>query len=116
MKLTKTTSNPAVLVMVSINGITTDQCSLANFYLVVDSKIVALSTVSYNTNNSPGGYEQGSLTLMSLQNLATGSHTFEVQQAADFSSNSCDVFTAATTVSAGDGSMGSLRSLIEREF
>jgi hypothetical protein len=116
MKLTKTTSNPAVLVMVSINGISTDQCALANFYLVVDSKIVALSTVSYNTNSSPVGFEQGSLTIMSLQNLAAGSHTFQVQQATDFSSNNCNTFTAATSVSAGDGGMGSLRSLIVREF
>jgi hypothetical protein len=116
LKLTKATSNPAVLVMVSINGITTDQCALANFYLVVDSKIVALSTVSYNTNNSPIGNEQGSLTIMSLQNLAAGSHTFQVQAATDFSSNGCNTFTGATGVSAGDGGMGSLRSLIVREF
>jgi hypothetical protein len=116
MKLTLTTSNPSVLVMASINGITTDQCALANFYLVVDSKIVALSSVSYNTNNSPVGYEQGSLTLMSLQNLAAGSHTFQVQQATDFSSSGCNTFTTATGVSSGDGGMGSQRSLIVREF
>ena len=116
MTMTKTTANPSVLVMANIGGITTDPCVVANFYLVVDGKIVALSSVSSNTNNSTLGYEISSMTMMSLQNLAAGSHTFQVQEADDESSGGCNTFIGESGVSQGDGSMGSQRALIVREF
>jgi hypothetical protein len=116
MTITKTTANPSVLVMVNIGGLITDSCSTANFYLVVDSKIVALDSVSLNTNNSASGFESSNVTIMSLQNLAAGSHTFQVQQATDQANASCSTFRLQTSVSNGDGGMGSLRSLIVREF
>ena len=116
MTLTKTTANPGVLVMVNIGGVLTDSCSTANFYLVVDNKIAALDSVSFNNNNSAAGFEFSNVTIMSLQNLAAGSHTFQVQQATDQANASCSTFTLQTSVSNGDGGMGSLRSLIVREF
>jgi hypothetical protein len=116
MTLTKTTANPSVLVMVNIGGVITDSCSTANFYLVVDNKIVALDSVSFNSNNSAAEFESSNVTIMSLQNLAAGSHTFQVQQATDQANASCSTFTLQTSVSNGDGGMGSLRSLIVREF
>jgi len=102
--------------MVNIGGVATDPCALANFYLFVDGNIVALSTVSGNSNNSSVGFEVSSVTIMSLQNLAAGSHTFQVQEATDESGGSCEAFTVETGVSQGDGGRGSLRSLIVREF
>jgi hypothetical protein len=116
LTLTKTTTNPDVLVMVSIGGITTDECAYGNFYLFVDGKVVALSTVSTNTNDARNGNEVGSLSMMSLQNLAPGSHTFQVQATTDMNGGDCQPFTLATTVSNGDGSRGSERSLVVREF
>jgi hypothetical protein len=116
MTITKTTANPSVLVMANIGGVTTDQCVIANFYLVVDSKIVALSSVSYNSNNNNLSSEINSVTIMSLQNLAAGSHTFQVQEADDNSSGGCNTFIGASGVSQGDGSMGSQRTIIVREF
>ncbi len=116
MTMTKTTGNPSVLIMANIGGVTTDPCVVANFYLVVDNKIVALSSVSSNSNNDQIQYEISSVTLMSLQNLAAGSHTFEVQEADDNSSTNCATFVGASGVSQGDGAMGSQRALIVREF
>ena len=116
MTLTKTTANPSVLVMANIGGVTTDPCVVANFYLVVDNKIVALSSVSSNTNNDTLGYEISSLTILSLQTLAAGSHTFQVQEADDNSSGGCNTFIGASGVSEGDGARGSQRVLIVREF
>jgi hypothetical protein len=116
MTLTKTTANPSVLVMVNIGGVVADSCSTANFYLVVDNKIVALDSVSFNSNNSASGFEASNVTIVSLQNLAAGSHTFQVQQATDQANASCSTFRLETSVSNGDGGMGSLRSLIVREF
>ena len=116
MTITKTTANPSVLVMANIGGVTTDQCVIANFYLVVDSKIVALSSVSSNSNNNSLSAEINSVTIMSLQNLAAGSHTFQVQEADDDSSGGCNTFIGASGVSQGDGSMGSQRTIIVREF
>ncbi len=116
LTLTKATTNPNVLVMVNIGGVTTDPCAIANFYLFIDGNIVALSTVSYNSNNSRFGVEAGSLAITTLQNLPSGSHTFQVQEATDLSGGSCNTFTSATGVSQGDGTMGSLRTLIVREF
>ncbi|HET6181701.1 MAG TPA: hypothetical protein VFE61_32580 [Candidatus Sulfotelmatobacter sp.] len=116
MTITKTTANPSVLVMANLGGVTTDQCVIANFYLVVDSKIVALSSVSYNSNNNNLSSEINSVTIMSLQNLAAGSHTFQVQEADDNSSGGCNTFIGASGVSQGDGSMGSQRTIIVREF
>jgi hypothetical protein len=51
-----------------------------------------------------------------LQNLAPGSHTFEVQSTTDLAGASCSTFTVESGVSQGDGGMGSFRSLIVREF
>jgi hypothetical protein len=116
MTLTKTTSNPNVLVMVNIGGVYTDPCTTANFYLIIDGKIAALGTVSGNSNNSAVGFEIGSLSITSLQDLAAGSHTFQIQQASDQAGADCSDFTIRTVVSAGDGGLGSLRSLIVREF
>jgi hypothetical protein len=116
MTLTKTTANPNVLVMVNIGGVSTDQCVTANFYLVVDNKIVALHSVSYNSNNSAYETELSDVTMLSLQDLAAGSHTFEVQEADDQAGANCSTFTLATGVSQGDGGRGSQRSLIVREF
>jgi hypothetical protein len=116
MTLTATTSNPTALILVDIGGVTTDPCATANFYLLVDSKIVALSTISLNTNNSAFGYETGSVTITKLQHLAAGSHTFEVQSTTDLAGGSCNAFTSGTGVSQGDGGMGSFRSLTVREF
>lgn len=116
MTLTKTTADPTVLVMVNIGGVVTDACASANFYLVVDGAIKALSTMSLNTNNSAGGYEIGNLNIMSLLDLSAGSHTFQVQQATDETNASCNAFTLQTTVSQGDGGRGSQRSLVVREF
>jgi trimeric autotransporter adhesin len=116
MTLTKTTANPQVLVMATIGGVVTDPCVLANFYLVVDNKIVALSSVSGNSNNDAISLQYNSVTIMSLQDLAAGSHTFEVQEADDNSSGNCATFIGATGISEGDGGRGSLRTLIVREF
>ena len=116
MTLTKTTANPSVLMMANIGGVITDPCVVANFYLVVDNKIVALSSVSSNSNNNQIQYEISSVTLMSLQNLAAGSHTFQVQESDDNSSSNCSTFIIASGVSQGDGAMGSQRALIVREF
>lgn len=116
MTLTKTTANPNVLIMANIGGITTDPCIVANFYLIVDSKIVALSSVSGNNNNNTLGLEYSSLTLLSLQDLAAGSHTFQMQEADDTSSGNCATFIGLSGVSQGDGGKGSQRSLIVREF
>jgi hypothetical protein len=116
MTLTKTTANPNVLVMVNIGGINTDPCVTANFYLVIDNKIVALHSVSSNQNNSAFGSELSDVTMLSLQDLAAGSHTFQVQEADDQAGASCSTFTLATGVSQGDGGRGSQRTLIVREF
>jgi hypothetical protein len=116
MTLTKTTANPNVLVMVNIGGVNTDPCVTANFYLVIDNKIVALHSVSYNQNNSAFGSELSDVTMLSLQDLAAGSHTFQVQEADDQAGASCSTFTLATGVSQGDGGRGSQRTLIVREF
>jgi hypothetical protein len=116
MTLTKTTEDPSVLVMVSIGGVVTDQCATANFYLVVDGKISALSTISLNSNNSALGDEIGNLNMVSLLTLSAGSHTFQVQEATDETGASCGTFTLDTGVSQGDGGRGSQRSLIVREF
>jgi hypothetical protein len=116
MSLTKTTGNPNVLIMANIGGITTDPCVVENFYLIVDTTIVALSSVSGNDNNTSSGHQISSTTLMSLQNLAPGSHTFEVQATDDNSSGSCGTFVLSSYVSQGDGGRGSQRSLIVREF
>jgi hypothetical protein len=116
MTLTVATANPTALVMVDIGGVTTDPCATANFYLVVDGSIVALSTVSFNSNNSAFGFEIGTVTITKLQSLAAGSHTFEVQSTTDLAGASCSTFTAQTGVSQGDGGKGSFRSLIVREF
>ncbi len=116
MTLTTTTTNPTVLVMVNIGGVSTDPCAIANFYLFIDGNIVALSTVSYNSNNSRFGFEIGSLSMTLLHNLAPGSHTFQVQEATDFSGGSCTGFVSDTGVSEGDGGRGSLRTLIVREL
>jgi hypothetical protein len=116
MTLTKTTANPNVLVMVNIGGVNTDPCVTANFYLVIDNKIVALHSVSYNQNNSAFGSELSDVTMLSLQDLAAGSHTFQVQEADDQAGASCSAFTLATGVSQGDGGRGSQRTLIVREF
>ena len=116
LTLTTTTTNPNVLVMVNIGGVSTDPCAIANFYLFIDGNIVALSSVSSNNNNSRFGFEVGSLNITTLQNLPSGSHTFQVQEATDLSGGNCNAFTSATVVSQGDGSRGSLRTLIVREF
>lgn len=116
MTLTKTTQNPSVLVMVNIGGVSTDPCATANFYLVVDGAIKALSTMSLNSNNSAGTFEIASLNIVSLLDLASGSHTFQVQEATDEANASCEAFTIQTTVSVGDGGRGSQRSLVVREF
>ena len=116
MTLTVTTSNPTALILVDIGGVTTDPCATANFYLLVDGKIVALSSISLNTNNSAFGYETGTVTITKLQSLAAGSHTFEVQSTTDLAGASCSTFTSATGISQGDGGMGSFRSLTVREF
>jgi trimeric autotransporter adhesin len=116
MSLTATTANPTALIMVNIGGVTTDPCATANFYLLVDGKIEALSTISLNSNNSAFGYEIGSVNITKLQNLAPGSHTFEVQSTTDLAGASCSTFTVESGVSQGDGGMGSFRSLVVREF
>src|ERR1700722_15215423 len=116
LTLTEATNNPNVLVMVNIGGVSTDPCVIANFYLVVDSRIAALSSVSFNTNNNAAGSEYGNLTILSLQNLAAGTHTYQVEEASDHSSSGCSSFTSGTFISQGDGGRGSQRSLIVREF
>lgn len=116
LTLTETTNNPNVLVMVNIGGVSTDPCVIANFYLIIDSRIAALSSVSFNTNNNTPGTEYGNVTIISLQNLAAGSHTYQVEQASDHSSSGCSSFISGTFISQGDGGRGSQRSLIVREF
>ena len=115
LSLTTTTQNPDVLVMVNIGGVSTDPCGTAYFYLVIDKKIVALSTASFNTNNNTLGYEIGSVNITTLQSLAAGSHTFEVQASTSFG-GSCNAFTGQTGISQGDNVRGSLRTLIVREL
>lgn len=78
---------------------------------------MALSSVSSNNNNNDQiQYEISSVPLMSLQNLAAGLHTFEVQEADDNSSSDCATFIGGSGVSEGDGAMGSQRALIVRVF
>ncbi len=112
MLLTETTGNVPVLIMANLNGIYVDYsgCVTANFALVMDGTIIAVSNVWVS------GTMLTSVTLLSLQFPAPGSHTFEVQESDD--TGRCGSSTIRTTVGASSNRSTnySTSTLIVREF
>jgi hypothetical protein len=113
MTLTVTTSGGPVLVSAIIPGVTVATCPvIANFYLVMDSQFISGQVPDWDATLP-------TVTMMSLQAPAAGTHTFQVQESDDASMcGSGDYFQ--TYVSWGEqGSTGwasQTRTLIVREF
>lgn len=109
-----TASNLPVLILANVNGVAVGSesdgtaCVVANFGLVMDGNIIAVSNII--------GTGTTSVTMVSLQLPAPGSHTFEVQESDD--TGGCNSPTSRTGVGFGSGSSSnfSTRTLVVREF
>lgn len=86
--LTVTTSGGPVLIMANIGGVEpaiapggVSACAYPNFYLVMDSQIIATQNLGIDGSDFYGL----TVTMISLQTPAAGKHTFQVQEADDAS-------------------------------
>ena len=118
MTLTATTGNVPVFIMANLNGVTIccgSDCVVANFGLVMDGQIIAASNIALGPPSSQGHLAETSVTMVSLQFPARGSHTFEVQESDD--TGLCSGDSTRTTISNGSNTSSnfSTRTLIVRE-
>ena len=111
LAITATTGNVPVFIVANLNGVATDSCTVANFGLVMDGNIIVASTLQIANTLAPQ-----SLTMVSLQFPAPGTHTFEVQESDD--TGTCSGGHAFTIVGwpSNTSSNFSTRTLIVREF
>jgi trimeric autotransporter adhesin len=110
MIVTATTGNVPVFIMANINGISAESCVVANLGLVMDGQIIVASNIEMVAPTKT------SVTMMSLQYPAPGSHTFEVQETDD--TGNCDGSTFRTVVGSGSNTSSnwSTSTLIVLEF
>jgi len=125
MTLTETTAGGPVLIMANIGGIYAQNCVFANFYLVMDGKIIESAAVNASGEDPgtsyTGSFSLTSVPLLSMQTPVAGSHTFQVQESDDQSNCSGKVeVLSPTIISVGSGTVasnpGSTRTLIVHEL
>ena len=111
LAITATTGNVPVFIIANLNGMLDDPCVVANFGLVMDGNIIAASNAAHTS-----GFAISSLTMVSLQFPAPGTHTFEVQESDDTAG--CSGFSLRTLVGypSNSSSNFSTSTLIVREF
>jgi hypothetical protein len=111
LSLTETTGDVPVFIIANLNGILDDTCVVANFGLVMDGNIIAASNTAHTS-----GFALSSLTMVSLQFPAPGTHTFEVQESDDTAG--CSGFSLRTLVGSASNTSSnfSTSTLIVREY